>query len=530
MNQPASTPALPPVALAALRAAVSAACESISASSPDSLFGHADGFWEPITDVVNAEVSAWVRRHNDAHSSGNRLPAELFQMVLAPLNFADRLSVARVCTTWKNRSASCSVIPLDQFDSVTAAEARSLNAQLNLLGSPRVHLHILLETMTIELLPSAKFVRRHLPHTVKLQLVIHGDSYTRSERDAFVKLLSTSAPLLQTLSVAFNGSAKLERLLTHSAWFGDSAPGLRRCRFYRAVFYQPIFSLVSIAFFLVETRSQFEQLSGVLSRLAHLEELCVAIDDSLGPSLSPLTPPPGLRRLWLEDLAAEHLDDIDFTDVPNVIVQSDTRQLGCVHRLVHQPVKTLDIYPHLTHSGVMVRIQESPQRTRVLNVDMRLADKVVNDLLFGHVTTLSLHDPHLLGNFGMPAMPALSYLTVYLPGPLAALHDALQPWALPRIRRLELIFTCYPCTSHRTCPAGDITKFVTHTLGAEIRYIGLVIRGTAVLEPGFAELSARVASLYVESHIRVPNSAPVWVRAADFENVWNGEVTLRDAM
>ncbi|KZV97721.1 hypothetical protein EXIGLDRAFT_730104 [Exidia glandulosa HHB12029] len=101
MNQPASNPALSTIAVAALKAAVSATCESILASSPDLLFDHADGFWAPIRDAVDTEVSAWIRRHNVAHSSGNRLPAELFQMVLAPLKLQDRLSVARVCTTWK---------------------------------------------------------------------------------------------------------------------------------------------------------------------------------------------------------------------------------------------------------------------------------------------------------------------------------------------------------------------------------------------------------------------------------------------
>ncbi|KZV97722.1 hypothetical protein EXIGLDRAFT_764228 [Exidia glandulosa HHB12029] len=427
-------------------------------------------------------------------------------------------------------------MPLAKLDSITAAEARRLNAQLKFLGSPRVQLSVLLNTSNNTFFPSATFVRKHLSRAVELDVIVHGNSPTHTESDIFLKLLSTATPLLHTLSVSFDCSSKLESFLISSPWFGGSAPSLRRCRFYKAAFYAPVFSFVRVVFFLVDDNSRLEHLNAVLYQFPQLEELCIRCHNPLDRSRSRLKSPPGLMCLWLEGRVARLLKYLDSRAVPSVIIrQTVTPELTRMRHLVREPVKILDIIPYedqpdLVFRSLLVRITESPQRSRVLEIEIPIADELVNDLLFSHLTTLSLHDPHRLRDVELPSMPALTHLAVYVAGPLAALHDALQPWALPRLRRLELVFTCAPGTNHRDCPAADITKFITLNLQAKSRSVGLVIRGAKVIEPSVAELSAHVASLDVEFHVRVPNAAPVWVRAADFENVWNGEVTLRDAM
>ncbi|KZV80299.1 hypothetical protein EXIGLDRAFT_845676 [Exidia glandulosa HHB12029] len=518
--------------LAALSAAVSGVCDEIFASSADSILEDPEPLWDTLRKSVSTGVAASIRRRNIQRSPVYCMPPELFDMILALLDLKDRLSVARVCSLWKDRSTSCKAalaLPTRHDERITPVTSKCFESQLRFLGYPDVQIPgIFLDYDGTDFFCTVAFMHNHMQHIELLDVLIMLEQSGSNRHAALAQCFSTPAPRLRWLQISFESHEAVDSLLRNRDWFAGYAPNLRRCDFWGVAFYTPVFASVRTAYFLIDHRSRLEHIRVLMSEFPCLEALSLEKGGlPSAPSTSPLPVSPILSRLWLDQATVEAFSHVDYDSVRHVTLRSrlPIPIPAAIQRIILQPILTLDIY--LQASGripivqsVMLRTSHVQGYTRVFTLSDVLIDDPLRDItVFADATEVSLHNPHLLRDATLPSLLSLRRLTLYVS---SALTNVLRGSEFPNLQELIIIFTRAPGSAHPSCHAQDLV----HILRPIYQTVQLVIRGANVIEPGLSDLRTRVSSLRIEPNVRVLDADPLWVSGARFENIWTGNVSL----
>ncbi|KZV85232.1 hypothetical protein EXIGLDRAFT_841626 [Exidia glandulosa HHB12029] len=516
--------------LAALTAAVSAVCDEFFAFAADANVEQSERLWDTIRSSVTAEVAASIRRRNIQCSSLYRLPSEVFEMILVPLDFKDRLSVARVCSLWRDLSSSCSVLLPVRSSLMTSAEKRRFGLQLEFMGHPRIDLlNVFFDAHWPDFVSTTAFICDHMWHMETLEVLIVHETVGSDRYVALARCLSTPAPRLRRIKLGFDNSEELPLVGCPFIcnWFAGYAPDLRRCDFYGAAFYAPAFLRVRTASFFMDDRTRLEHVCAVLCEFPCLESLHLSTGDFFtSRSTAALTASSTLKRLWLDLDVAENIIHVDYNLVAHIVLLSylPIPIPSHIERLIPSPIVALDIYPQRSGymsilRSLMIRASYTKGRARVFTLGNFPDNAALRDITaFAEATEVSLYNPHFLGGATLPCLPSARHLNLFIP-PACSLQDVravFRASGLPNIQELALTFTCEPGAAYPSRSAHHVDELV-HFLRSEPQTVQLVIRGADIIGPGLTDLRARVSVVRVDSQARVLDVKPPWVSATEFE-------------
>lgn len=185
------------------------------------------------TKVVAAEANPYLR--DDTVAFGPCLPAELCCMIMSMVNLADRLSMSRVCSSWRTAALSNPLL-WTRLDSVNlrtrgATFVRLLSRSNDLplqISVDMLHLVFDLQKRRVDnWMPLARHIvhalRQHMHRVVDLRIWCRLDTASQLFN-------GTSVPVLRTLDISFASTAALPH-----HWLNRWAPELQCLRLTNAV-------------------------------------------------------------------------------------------------------------------------------------------------------------------------------------------------------------------------------------------------------------------------------------------------------